>query len=76
MGCEHERFGDVQVWTCGNSVAPPCASCGATSVGSCQAELRGSKAGTNCGRHVCARCNDGTRQAPLCGPHARIARGR
>lgn len=75
MGCEHDRFGEVSVWTCGKK-APPCSSCGATSVGGCQAELRGAKAGQKCGRLLCGRCNEGTRQAPLCGPHARLARAR
>lgn len=75
MACELDQFGAVQVWACGNKL-PPCTSCGAASRCGCSAELRGPKAGQSCGRALCARCNEGTASAPLCGAHARIARAR
>lgn len=77
MGCQHISAPGIDVFVCGPRVERKvCSSCGSNAVASCAAELRGTKAGQLCGRNLCRSCNEGNVSAPLCGPHARIARGR
>ena len=77
MACQHFAAPGVDVFVCGPRVErKPCSSCGLNAVAACAAELRGSKAGQLCGRHLCRNCNEGSLSAALCGPHARIAKGR
>ena len=78
MPCQHAAAPGIDIFTCSRGAAErkTCSSCGGNAIAACAAELRGTKAGQLCGRHLCKSCNEGNASAPLCGPHARLARGR
>ena len=65
----------ITIFVCGKPHRV-CSACGQRAALSCSAELRGRRAGDKCARALCSRCNEGNVTAPLCGAHARLAKGR
>jgi hypothetical protein len=80
MTCKKTDLGGgVTEWSCSRGrreSSPPCETCKVHEhTTTCAFELRGSKAGQQCGRKLCGGCAVVVDGSARCPPHARMQRG-